>query len=278
MPELPDVEIFKRIFDANALGKRIASVRVFDHRILADTSTSELRVALERDRFVESRRVGKVLLARLSGGDWLSFHFGMTGFFKAFTDLAEDTEHDSVRFDFEDGVCLAYDSTRKLGEIRLVQDPDSFLKAKGVGMDPLDPEMTADRFVELVSSSRGRIKPRLMRQDLVAGLGNIYSDEVLYQAGIHPKTAVQDLDREDLVRIYEALHTVIETAVEHQADPDRFPDWFLIPRRHSGGRCPVCSRELEVVEVSGRRGYACPGCQPRVGEAQKEVAGQASES
>jgi formamidopyrimidine-DNA glycosylase len=115
-----------------------------------------------------------------------------------------------------------------------------------------------------------------MRQDLVAGLGNIYSDEVLYQAGIHPETPVQELKQEELVRIYEAMLTVIETAVEHQADPDSFPDWFLIPRRHAGGRCPVCSRELEVVEVSGRRGFACPGCQPRIEDRRKEVAGQAS--
>jgi len=276
MPELPDVEIFKRIFEANALAKRVVSVRVFDHRILADTNTSELRVALEGDRFVEARRVGKVLLAKLSGGDWLSFHFGMTGFFKAFADLAEDTEHDSVRFDFEDGMHLAYDSTRKLGEIRLIQDPDGFLKDKGVGIDPLDPELSADRFVELVSARRGKIKSCLMRQDVVAGLGNIYSDEVLYQAGIHPETPVQELDREDLVRMYEALHTVIETAVEHQADPNGFPDWFLIPHRHPGGRCPVCSRELEEVEVSGRRGYACPACQPRNWDGQKQAAGQAS--
>ena len=263
MPELPDVEVFKRIFEANALKKRITRVTVFDHRILADTSTSELRAALEGNRFEEARRIGKNLLVRRSGGSWLAFHFGMTGFFKAFEDLAQDPDHDSVRFDFEDGLHLAYDSTRKLGEIRLVQSLESFVQAKGLGADPLDPELTADRFVERIFTRRGKIKPRLMRQDVVAGIGNIYSDEILYQAGIHPQTPVQDLTRTELVRVYQAMHKVIKDAVGCGADPERLPEGFLIPQRRPGGRCPWCSTELEVVELSGRRGYACPSCQPR---------------
>jgi len=263
MPELPDVEVFKRTFEAKALEKRISTVNVFDHRILAETSTSDLRGALEGDRFVEAQRVGKHLLARLSAGDWLAFHFGMTGFFKAFEDLAEDPDHDSARFDFEDGVHLAYCSTRKLGEIRLVQSLDRYVQSKGLGIDPLDPELTVDRFVELFFTKRGKTKNRLIRQDVVSGFGNIYSDEILYQAGIHPETPVQDLTRVEMVRMYEVMHEVINAAVEQGADPERLPDWFLIPHRTPGGRCPLCSTELEVIEKSGRRSYACPACQPR---------------
>jgi formamidopyrimidine-DNA glycosylase len=186
----------------------------------------------------------------------------MTGFFKYFTDITKDSEHDSVRFDFKDGTFLAYDSTRKLGRVLLIRDDSAFLQEKNLGVDLLDPELTEERFVDLLSSRRGMIKSQLMNQALLAGLGNIYSDEVLFQAGIHPRTRIQNLTSGDLQRLYQVMHKVIAAAVKHKANPEQLPDWFFLPRRHVGGRCPVCGCELSTVLVSGRRGYVCTRCQP----------------
>ncbi len=198
MPELPDVEVFTKYFKSTVLQKPISQVVIFDHRVLADTTTEELHIALQGNRFVHAHRHGKYLLAQLYSGDWLVFHFGMTGFIQYFKDIYEDTPHDSLRFDFEDQSYLAYDSTRKLGEVRMVKDVKTWLKEQGLGPDPLDPNMTRERFIELLPTRRGAIKSQLMNQKVLAGLGNIYADEIHFQVRIHPQTKIKNLSSKAL--------------------------------------------------------------------------------
>ncbi|MFO7876990.1 MAG: DNA-formamidopyrimidine glycosylase family protein [Desulfovermiculus sp.] len=198
MPELPDVEVFTKYFKSTVLQKPISQVVIFDHRVLADTTTEELHIALQGNRFVHAHRHGKYLLAQLYSGDWLVFHFGMTGFIQYFKDIYEDTPHDSLRFDFEDQSYLAYDSTRKLGEVRIVKDVKTWLKEQGLGPDPLDPNMTRERFIELLPTRRGAIKSQLMNQKVLAGLGNIYADEIHFQVRIHPQTKIKNLSSKAL--------------------------------------------------------------------------------
>lgn len=261
MPELPDVEVFTRYFKSTVMQRSISQVVVFDHRVLANTTTEELHIALQGNRFVHAHRHGKYMLAQLYSGDWLAFHFGMTGFIQYFKDIYEDTPHDSVRFDFEDHSYLAYDSTRKLGEVKIVKDVQTWLTQQDLGPDPLDPDITRERFIELLSARRGAIKSQLMNQKVLAGLGNIYADEILFQAGIHPQTKIKDLSSKALGDIYQIMHAVLYTAIEHGADPERLPQNWLLHRRYPGALCPVCGQELERVSVAGRRGYACPSCQ-----------------
>lgn len=261
MPELPDVEVFTQYFKSTVLQKAVSQVVIFDHRVLADTTTEELHIALQGNRFVQAQRHGKYLLAQLYSGDWLVFHFGMTGFIKYFKSIYEDTSHDSLRFDFEDQSYLAYDSTRKLGEIKMVKDVKTWRKEQELGPDPLDPDMTRERFVELLSARRGAIKSQLMNQKVLAGLGNIYADEILFQAKIHPQSQIKNLSSKDLEDIYQVMHSVLDTAIEHGADPEGLPKNWLMQRRYPGALCPVCSQELERVSVAGRRGYVCPSCQ-----------------
>lgn len=263
MPELPDVEVFTRYFKSTVLQKTISQVVVFDHRVLSDTTTEELHIVLEGNRFVHAQRHGKYLLAQLYSGDWLVFHFGMTGFIQYFKDIYEDTPHDSLRFDFEDQSYLAYDSTRKLGEVKIIKDVGAWLKEQELGPDPLDPDMTRKRFVELLSARRGAVKSQLMNQKFLAGLGNIYADEILFQAKIHPQTQIKDLSAKDLEDIYQVMHSVLDAAIKHMADPEGLPKNWLLHRRYPGALCPVCNTELQRISVAGRRGYACPSCQPQ---------------
>ncbi|MDT8387530.1 MAG: zinc finger domain-containing protein [Thiogranum sp.] len=92
-------------------------------------------------------------------------------------------------------------------------------------------------------------------------MGNMYSDEILFQAGLHPRRFMQDMTEDDLERLYAALRKVLETAIDAQADPQQMPDDFLLPQRHKDGHCPNCKRAPETLRVGGRTAWFCPSCQ-----------------
>ena len=102
------------------------------------------------------------------------------------------------------------------------------------------------------------IKSTLMNQEILAGLGNVYVDEILYQAGIHPETKVDELSEDELSEIWDQIKRVIDVALDRQAKPEEFPDAFIIPQRHQKGRCPCCDQPLKNTKVSGRTTYFCP--------------------
>lgn len=261
MPELPDVQTFKSYLDATALHQRIAGVEIKaqDQVLFPKTSPERLVEELEGRSFLSTRRHGKYLLVELDDGRWLVLHFGMTGALKYFKDIEKEPDYDRVLFAFANGYHLAYISQRKIGEIEVVDSPQALIDDKELGPDASG--LGLEAFKRLLRGRRGMIKSALMDQALIAGIGNVYSDEILFQAGVHPRTKVQDLDEGTLERIHRTMKDVLETAVEHQAQPDRFPDDYVIPHRLGDGKCPVCGAELRRVEVSGRGAYYCPNRQ-----------------
>lgn len=265
MPELPDVELYKKRLDATVLGRTVADVDVRDKRLLRETTPKALREGLGGRRIESSRRHGKHLFLGLDDGTWLALHFGMTGDVELFDDPAADPAYDQIRFDFTDGKHLAYISRRRLGRVGLVADPDDFLRVEGAGPDALDPAFDLDAFAEGLARKRGDVKAALMDQKMVAGIGNVYSDEILFQAGIHPATKVPALDAAARARLFRSLRRVLQRAVESGAhaerDPENLPADFLIPRRVKGGRCPRCDTALKTLKAGGRTGYYCPRCQ-----------------
>lgn len=262
MPELPDVEMFKRYVDATALHKQIAEIDVRAEQILSGISAEDLRSALERQAFVSTERHGKHLFLALENHTWLGLHFGMTGFLKYFRDEEDAPPHTRVLFRFENGYHLAYDSQRKLGEITLIKDKEKFLARQEIGIDVLSPDYDYQTFQEALSGRRGMIKTTLMNQKLAAGIGNVYADEILFQAGIHPKTSVKDLNESDLHKLLRTMKKVLQTAIDHQADSNQFPDSFLLKDREEGAPCPQCEGKIHALKVSGRTSYYCPTCQP----------------
>ena len=262
MPELPDVEVFKRYLDATALHQEIEGIAVSDERILANASRQSLGRRLKGRTLEETRRHGKHLFARAGGGDtgWLRLHFGMSGFLRYFK--RDDRRPGHVRFEmaFANGFSLAYDCRRLLGEVGWADSPESFARAAELGPDALN-DLDADRLQALLAGRRGMLKAALMDQSLVAGIGNVYSDEILFQARLHPRTPVGDLAKKDFARLFEALQKVLQAAIEAQADPQKLPDGYLIPHRGKEGQCPRCGGALEKIAVSGRKGYVCPSCQ-----------------
>jgi formamidopyrimidine-DNA glycosylase len=261
MPELPDVEVFKRYLDATALHKTITAVEVKSARILRGVSIGMLQKTLRHRQFQSTHRHGKHLLVALEQGPWLTLHFGMTGYLKYFKQMDQDPEHDRLLLSFANGFHLAYVCQRKLGAVGLTDDIDSFIEEQELGPDvlSLDPES----FRQALQGRRGTIKSFFLNQKYLAGLGNVYADEILFQSKLHPQSQVHNLEPETVNRLYQAVQDVLHLAIDAQADPDRFPDSFMLPHRRRDGTCPRCQGDLKKISVAGRSGYYCPACQTK---------------
>jgi formamidopyrimidine-DNA glycosylase len=260
MPELPDVAVFKRYFDATALHKEIDDVHVRDAQILANVSGPQLVSRLTGSAFKGTSRHGKYLFAMLDE-DVLVMHFGMTGRLQYYKDPDREPRYARCICDFDNDYHLAFVNPRKLGQLRLIQDVGAFLRAKQLGPDVLDDDFDFAAFRKRLSGRRGMIKTRLMDQKIMAGIGNVYADEILFQVRIHPKTPTNELDEKVLHAIFDAMKKVLETAIDRDADPHQFPDHFIIPQRREGGECPACGGNVQRLKISGRSSYVCPQCQ-----------------
>ena len=257
MPELPDVQVFREYVDATSLHQSVTRTSVEDADVLVDTTAALLARRLKGSRFEGTRRHGKHLFLDIAGNGWLRLHFGMTGFLRYYKRPGHASDHIRLRIDFENGYHLAYDCQRKFGEVEVVEDVRRFIDERDLGPDPLEPGFDLDRFVDLVGDRRGSVKAALMNQSVMAGIGNIYSDEILFQAGVRPDAEVRRLDRGALKDIYLAMHRVLKKAIECRVDPERWPDWFLLPDRTEGARCPRCGGRVEKAKIAGRTSYYC---------------------
>jgi len=181
----------------------------------------------------------------------------MTGFLRYFKNPQRRGEHTRLQIDFSGGYHLAYDCQRKLGLIDWVENIEALVERKELGDDPLGEHFDVSRFRELLEGRRGSVKSALMNQSIIAGIGNVYSDEILFQAGIHPKSRVTDLNRNDLEGLYHALRKVLDTAIEAKADPASMPSHYLTRVRGKEDICPKCGGSLATVKVSGRTSCFC---------------------
>lgn len=265
MPELPDVERFKRLLKRDTLRKRITRVVVSDARILGKLSARTLSRRLQGGKIVTVRRHGKHLLAKLDKGGWLAFHFGMTGALHFFRDLGERPPFTRVHLDFANDGHLAYTNKRMIGRVGLAEDAAGFIVGERLGPDALGRHFGFAAFKAAVAGTKRDVKSVLMDQEVVAGIGNIYSDEILFQARIHPKIRIDRLDPVRLKRLYLKMHEVLESAVTRGAGSeqftDRMPKGALLPERKKGGHCPRCGGPLKTFKVGGRTAYCCPRCQ-----------------
>jgi formamidopyrimidine-DNA glycosylase len=261
MPELPDVETFKRYLNATSLHQRIANVDVRSAYVLKGVSARELARRLKRRRFESSRRHGKHLFARTDGDFWLRLHFGMTGSLRYFKDEEKTPRHARVAFVFEKDHRLAFDDQRMFGEIGLVENVGEFLKKRGLGPDALDVDLA--QFKNILAKHRGAVKPILLNQRLIAGIGNIYADEILFHARIHPATEVGRLGEKTVGKLFQATGDILKKAIESKADADLMPRSWLLSRRGKGGKCPRCGGELKSAMIGGRTAWFCAHCQKR---------------
>jgi len=265
MPEVPDIIVFQNYLNATSLHQEITEVKVTGRKVLEEISVQALGRAVRGRKLEESSRHGKYLFAGTNEPEvTLLLHFGMTGFL----DYArapyggqpdETAEHARVVFHFTNGYRLAYVNQRLLGKVGVVQDVERYARAHKLGPDVK--AVSEEEFRTILSRGRGSIKSALMNQHMTSGLGNVYSDEALFQARIHPAAATSSLSEKEMGRLYRVIHEVIDTAVEYKADPSRLPEHFLLPRREPGSPCPGCGGEVVTRKISGRSSYFCPACQ-----------------
>jgi formamidopyrimidine-DNA glycosylase len=200
---------------------------------------------------------------------WLLLHFGMTGYLSygdkhqtvinAYGDPARPQAHVRVQFNFEDGSHLAFHEQRMFGYLALVAEPQVVIRDKKLGPDAL--EIEEKSFLERLKQHKGQIKPILMNQGFVAGIGNVYADEMLFQCHIHPERSSRELSAKDRACLFRQMVDVLQNTVDCRAERDELPKNYLLHSRHAKGRCPRDGALLEHKSVGGRTTYFCPVCQ-----------------
>jgi formamidopyrimidine-DNA glycosylase len=269
MPEMPEVETIKRDLWPRLVGRTITGVTVGWEGCVDRPSVRGFCDQVTGRRIENVGRRGKFLVLSLSGDRTLLVHLRMTGSLRI-EDPADPWEtHARLAFRLDNGEELRFVNVRKFGRIYLVNDPAEVLG--DLGPEPLADEFTVDAFRALLANRRGMIKPLLLDQRFIAGLGNIYVDEALFRARIHPRRIARSLTSEEVSGLYDAIQEVLREAIADQGTsrsdyvrPDgtegTHQDRLLVSGK-VGEPCPCCGTEIERLVVGGRGTYVCPHCQ-----------------
>ena len=271
MPELPEVETIARFLreggrgEAGIVGAVVAEGEVFWPRTFV-TPPETFRERLRGAAVEAVGRRGKYLWLRFGRRGFLVVHLRMSGDMVVVPPKAALPKHVRWVLRFSDGRALAFDNPRKFGRTWLV--PNLEAVTAGLGPDPFDEHLTAAAFYARLQRRRRQIKPLLMTQTFLAGLGNIYTDEALHRAGIHPQTRAHCLNAAEAARLLAAIRTVLQ---EGMAANGASIDWmyrgggfqhaFRVYRR-TGEPCPTCGAPVQRMVVGQRSTHFCPRCQP----------------
>ncbi|WP_094286699.1 Fpg/Nei family DNA glycosylase [Mycobacterium lehmannii] len=260
MPELPDVEGFRRELARELPGRRIRRVDVRDAGVLRNTTARSLARNLAGRTFEQPRRHGKWLILP-TDGPALLVHSGMTGR-PFYTPGDDDTKHVRLVIELDRGE-FRYADLRKLRGLWLLASDEEIDEVTGEqGPDALSLDLRS--FREVLRGRRGRLKPTLMDQAVIAGLGNLLVDEILWRTRLSPSLPVPSLTDDDVKRLHVAMRRVLDTAVRHGRVPD-LPRWLTGNRDGPDPTCPRCGTRLARGRIAGRTSVWCPRCQPTPG-------------
>ena len=277
MPELPEVETVARGLHSQLLDALIIDVQVLWERTVDRPDVVAFCAGLVGASVTEVTRRGKYITTEFDTGRTLLTHLRMTGKLLLLSAQAapqpvlQDDPHIRVRFDLKDGRLLVFSDTRKFGRMYLVDSP---LEVVGeLGPEPLSCGFTAERLGEMLTKRRGRIKPLLLNQHFVAGLGNIYSDEALWRARVHPLRTADTLTSDEVARLHEGIVSVLSEAIKdggtslrdqqyRQPDggPGAYQDLLAVYGR-AGQNCPRCGAVIARIVLAQRGTHLCPVCQ-----------------
>lgn len=271
MPELPEVETLARELRETLTGRSILGVEVCWPRTIAAPDPESFVHRLTGRRIRGIRRRGKWLLLDLEGGEGLLVHLRMSGRLAVEASDAPNDRHTRVVFSLDDGRKFRFADPRKFGRMVLAACPEEWLRH--IGPEPLDPDLTPERLAEMLKGRRVRLKALLTDQRFLAGLGNIYADEVLWRAGLHPLRRADPLTPEETARLHRAVRQVLEEAIARRGTtlpdrqyvlPDGRPGEFathLAVYGREGQPCPRCGVFIVRTRVGGRSAHFCPRCQ-----------------
>lgn len=255
MPELPEVRNFLAEWRAVVEGEKLLRVDVLDS-IVVTNPAEELENAFLQKSFTQFVRVGKQMFTGTADGRWLRFHFGMTGHFHY---AGTEPRFSRIAFHFSNGKEMDFCDARKFGRVEIIESPEKFLRENIVGPDAL--EISWEEFQAILGGKKGKIKPILMDQSLLAGIGNIYADEMLFQAGIHPEALLAGLSAKRLKKLFEAMRRSMAQSITYDTPVGEIPDGFFIVQRKKDGICPICGAAIQESKIGGRGTYYCGKCQ-----------------
>jgi formamidopyrimidine-DNA glycosylase len=273
VPELPEVETIRAQLAPRVEGRFLTTVEIDDPRWCAPLASAEVEAAVSGRRVDRLGRRGKYLVWHLDGDVHLIMHLRMTG--TLLLDPPPGTPYGRVRLELDDGAVLRFCDPRRFGTGELARSSaqlSAFFAAR-LGVEPLGPEFTAERLRDLARGRRAPVKAFLLDQTTVAGVGNIYADEALFRARIHPLRPAGALRPVQLAALRDGVVAALSAGLAaggatiddfRHADGvmGAFQDEFLVHRRE-GEPCPNCGRAVRKMVVGGRGTYACERCQPR---------------
>ncbi len=278
--ELPEVEVMRRDLEKDVVGRKVAQAEVRSSRnamrvIRRHAKRKEFTDRLVSRKITKAERRGKYILLHLDNGDALVVHFGMSGEFVRGNKRQALPPHTHVVITFAQGGDLRFVDPRTFGEM-FVASTDELGKVKElqhIAIDPLDHVFTWHTFGGLLAQRASKLKPLLMDQKFISGLGNIYSDEVLFAAGLRHDRMSDSLSSQEVRRLYRALQEVLQDAIRYRGTtlPDEaYVDLFGRPGEfetelkvygRTGQPCRRCRTPIETAKISGRSSYFCPQCQ-----------------
>ncbi|MCT0022316.1 bifunctional DNA-formamidopyrimidine glycosylase/DNA-(apurinic or apyrimidinic site) lyase [Weissella confusa] len=273
MPEGPEVETVRRGLTRLVVGRKVLGTEVRWEKTISGMAPEEFDAELVGRTIEKVDRRGKYLLFRFSGGLTMVSHLRMEGAYYTVPAGTEPGKHDLVTFHLDEGIDLFYRDTRKFGRMNLVPDADA-LKVAGlakIGPEPTEKDLSLAYMVSEFGKSRMHVKPFLLDQSHIAGLGNIYVDETLWQSQIHPLTAANKLTEDELARLRENIIHEITRATEHHGttvhsfttafgEAGEFQNELQVYGR-VGEPCLRCGHPLEKMKVAQRGTTYCPVCQ-----------------
>ncbi|CCB85955.1 formamidopyrimidine-DNA glycosylase [Parachlamydia acanthamoebae UV-7] len=273
MPELPEVEtITREMREAKLEGRTIEKAQIFWERTIATPSPSIFSKKIVGQKILNISRRGKFIILTLSK-ESLLIHLRMTGKFLIAKEQIKPDSHERVRLFLDDGRILRYEDQRKFGKWYLVKNPDEVLGA--LGIEPLSENFTLSTFQKILTGHHRQIKPFLLDQHYIAGLGNIYVDEALWVSKIHPLRSVSTLTKKEIKALHEAIPIVLQTGIKNIGTSlgAARANYFSVSGRRGSNQnalnvfrkdglpCPRCNTTIKKMTVGQRGTHYCPVCQ-----------------
>ena len=270
MPELPEVETVKNELLPHVIGRRITGITLVWEGIVKQPAAAEFCARVTGQAITAIKRRGKYLLVSLSGGDLMVLHLKMSGSLIIGRNSTEPPRFTRAVIHLDNDSSVFFRDPRKFGMMKLVEDEKSAVGK--LGPEPLEDVFTPRLLSKLLDKRTAPIKALLCDQTVIAGIGNMYADEVLFAAGIHPLRTAVSLSREEIKKIHTAIRRILKTAIANKgASVDTYfrPDGtkgtahfeFKVAHRR-GENCLNCGTALQRITVRNRGTYFCPKCQP----------------
>ena len=273
MPELPEVETVRTALEPGLIGKTILSAEIKNAKVIARPTADEFRARIVGQRVTSLTRRGKFLIVNFESSDRLVIHLRMTGQFVVVPPDYEAEKHTHLIMPTDDGNEIRYIDVRRFGRLWLLKadETDTFTGMEKLGLEPLDEKLTGDYLCEKYGKRKKPVKEMLLDQSVVAGVGNIYADEILFDSAILPEKSCDSLSVTDWNRLANSIHKIISWGIEiNRMTPaeyfvSRGKNYRNIPDLKAYGRekqpCRICGETIVKVVIGGRSSCYCPKCQ-----------------